>query len=266
MGDIDRDLDLRLVGGGAQMRRGDYVAELEQRMVGRRRLFDENIERGAGDLARFDRLGQRGFIDDSAACAIDDAHALFHLREGGGADQPARVVGERRVHGDEIGAPKDLSRLDQLDAEPGRGLGGEDRIEADHFHLEAERAIGDDPADIAQPDDAEHLVADLGAGELAALPASGLERSVGRRDMTRQRHHHRDRVLGGGDAVAERAVHHDDPAPGGRVEVDVVDADAGASDHLERGGAVDNLARDFGRAADQQRVVGRDDRRPARRA
>ena len=253
--DIDRDLDLRLVGCGAQMRRDDHVAELEQRMVRRRRLFDEDIERRTGDFARAQRLRQRGLIDDSAARAIDNPHALFHFGERSRTDHPARVVGERRVHRDKVGALENLLETRQLDADPRRRLGGEERIIAEHLHLEADRAVGDDAADIAEPDHAQRLVAHFGAGELAALPAAGPERSVGGGDMTRERHHHRDRVLGGRDAIARGAVHHDYPAAGGGFEIDVVDPDARASDHLERFRAVDNPGGDFGRAANHERVV-----------
>ena len=41
------------------------------------------------------------------------------------------------------------------------------------------------------------------------------------------------RVLGGGDRIAERRVHHHDAPAGGGGKVDVVDADAGPADHLE---------------------------------
>ena len=40
--------DLRLRGRGAEMRRADHLVELEQRMIGRRRLLLEDVERGAG--------------------------------------------------------------------------------------------------------------------------------------------------------------------------------------------------------------------------
>ena len=76
------------------------------------------------------------------------------------------------------------------------------------------------------------------------FPLARLHRGGGRGNLPRQRHHHRDRVLGGRDAVAGRTVHHDDAAPRRRFEVDVVDADAGATDHLEPRGGVDDLARD----------------------
>ncbi len=85
-----------------------------------------------------------------------------------------------------------------------------------------------------------------------------MNRRVGCRDMPRQRHHHRNRVLGSRDAVAGRAVHHDDSTTRRRFDIDVVDADACAADHFERGGGIDHFARDAGAAANQQRVVGRD--------
>jgi len=40
-------------------------------------------------------------------------------------------------------------------------------------------------------------------------------------------------VLGGGDVVAGGGVHHHHALLGRRVDVDVVDADAGAADRLE---------------------------------
>ena len=129
---------------------------------------------------------------------------------------------------------KSSSRLDQLNADAAGGLRRQDRIVADHFHLEPMRAVGDDPADVAEADDAERLVADLGAGEFAAIPFAGVDRRVRRRDVPRQRHHHRDRVLGGRDAVAGRAVHHDDSAARRRFDIDVIDPDARAPDHFQR--------------------------------
>ena len=46
-----RDVDLRLVGRGAEVRRGDEVRRAEQRrFLGR--LGREHVERGAGDVAR----------------------------------------------------------------------------------------------------------------------------------------------------------------------------------------------------------------------
>ena len=49
LGDLQRDVLLRLGGGGAQMRRADHVGMAEQH-VGGGRLLDEHVERRARDL------------------------------------------------------------------------------------------------------------------------------------------------------------------------------------------------------------------------
>jgi hypothetical protein len=197
-------------------------------------------------------------LPDSAPCAVDHAHALFHQRERSRAHDAAGFVGKRRVHGDKIGAPEQLFQSDQFDAGLGRGIGGQDRIEANHLHLQAERAIRNDSADIAEAYDPERFVANLDAGEFSPLPFARAQGGVGGGDMPRQRHHQGNRMLRRGHAVAERTVHHDDAAPRSSVEIDVVDADAGASDHAERFRGVDHFRRDPRRAADHERMVGRD--------
>src|SRR5262249_60801931 len=69
----------------------------------------------------------------------------------------------------------------------------------------------------------------------------------------------RDGVLGGGDGVAERRVHHHDAGGGGRRHVDVVDADAGAADHLQALGGGQHVLVGFGGGADGEAVVVADD-------
>ena len=174
-----------------------------------------------------------------------------------GVDDVAGLVGERRVQRDEIGALEQLVELDLLDAEIDRALRRQERIVGDHLHLQAERAVGDDRADIAAADDAERLAEDLDAHELVLLPLAGAGRGVGFRDLPRQRQHQRDGVLGGGDRIAERRVHHDDAARGRRRNVDIVDADAGAADHLQVLGLLQDLRRHLGGGADGEAVDSR---------
>ena len=193
----------------------------------------EHIEGGAGDMARFERVIERVLDDEAAARAIDDAHALLHLGDRRRIDDAARLVGQRRVQRDEIGAAEDVVELDLLDADLDRPLRRQERIEGDDLHLEAERPVGDDRADIAAADDAQRLVEELDAHEAVLLPLAGMGRGIGLGDLAGQRHHQRDRVLGRGDGVAEGRVHHDDAARRGGGNVDIVDADAGAADHLE---------------------------------
>ena len=66
-------------------------------------------------------------------------------------------------------------------------------------------------------------------------------------------------MLGSGDRIAERRIHHDDALGGGRGNVDVVDADAGASDHLEAFRPFQDLRRDLGRGTDRETVEIPDD-------
>jgi hypothetical protein len=48
--------------------------------------------------------GQKiGLVDDAAAGAIQNAHALFHFGKGGGIDHSFGFVRHRHVDGDEIG-------------------------------------------------------------------------------------------------------------------------------------------------------------------
>ena len=78
-------------------------------------------------------------------------------------------------------------------------------------------------------------------------------------NLARQRQHQRDRVLGGGDRIAERRVHHDDALGRGGGNFDIVDADAGAADHLQLRRLGDDLRRRLGRRADGKAVIIADD-------
>ena len=136
----------------------------------------------------------------------------------------------------------------------GGALGREERIVGDHAHAQAERAVDHDRADIAGADHAERLAGDLDAHEAVLLPLAGLRRGVGLRDLPREREHQGDRVLGGGDRIAERRVHHDDALGGRGRDVDIVDADAGAADHLQVLRLLQDLRRHLGGRADREAV------------
>ena len=66
-------------------------------------------------------------------------------------------------------------------------------------------------------------------------------------------------MLGGGDGIAEGRVHHDDALGRRRRDVDVVDADASAADHLQVGRPFENLRRHLGGGSDHEAVVVADD-------
>ena len=65
---------------------------------------------------------------------------------------------------------------------------------------------------------------------------------------------HRDGVLGGRHDVALRGVDHHHAVRGGRRQIDVVDADAGAADHEQLVGGLEDRLGDFGGRTHDQRV------------
>src|SRR3546814_1858623 len=74
---------------------------------------------------------------------------------------------------------------------------GQEGVEGDDLHAQAQRAFGDDAADIATADQAERLLRQLDAHEAVLFPLAGLRRGVGFGNLARQREHHRDRMFGG---------------------------------------------------------------------
>ena len=177
----------------------------------------------------------------------------------------AGLVGQRRVQRDEVGPGQQRVEIDLFDAHFHRAFGREERIEGDDLHLEAQRAAGDDRADIARADQAQRLAGDFDAHEAVLRPLAGLGLGIGFGDLAGEREHQRDGVFGGGDRVAERGVHHHDALRRGGGDIDVVDADPGAADDLEVGGGVEDLLGHLGRAADREAIILADDRRSALR-
>jgi hypothetical protein len=66
-------------------------------------------------------------------------------------------------------------------------------------------------------------------------------------------------VLGGGDRIAERRVHHDDALRRGGGNLDIVDADAGAADDLQPRRLFENLRGRLGGGADGEAIIVADD-------
>ena len=70
---------------------------------------------------------------------------------------------------------------------------------------------------------------------------------MGARNGARHRQHESEGVLGDGNRIAAGSIHDHDAALGGRIEIDVVDAHAGASDHAQFGRLVHHGRVDEGR-------------------
>ena len=122
LGDVDARAILRLLGGGAQVRRHDGLRQLEQRGVGAR-LRGVDVEARTADVAGLDGVGQGLLVDEAAAGRVDDDLALLRLRQEVGVEHAGRLLGLGQVDGDEVGAGDQLIELDELDASCGRAPG-----------------------------------------------------------------------------------------------------------------------------------------------
>ena len=163
------------------------------------------------------------------------------------------------MHGDEVGTGEQIVQRYFLDTHFNRALLGQERVIGDDFHPEADRAFRDDRTDIAGTDQAKRLAGQLDTHEFGFFPLAGLGRRIGRWQLARQSEHQCDGMLRGGDAVAEWRVHDHDALGGGRRNIDIVDADAGAADHFQIGRCRQNFWCDSCRGADGEAVIFADD-------
>ena len=142
----------------------------------------------------------------------------------------------------------------QLHAELLRAGRGDVRVVGDDLGAERLQAGGDERADAAEADDADGLLVELDARVLRALPLPLRERAVGGRDVAGEAQDVADGQLGGRDDVRGRRVDDHDAGGGRRLDVDVVEPDAGARDDLELRGGGDRLGVDLRRGAHEDRV------------
>ncbi len=167
----------------------------------------------------------------------------------------AGLVGQRHVQGDEVGAVKQLIQFHLGHAHRLRALLAQERVVGHDLHMQPQRPVADDAADIAGADHAEGLVEQLDPHEAVLLPLARMGGFGGFRQLPRHREHHRNRVLGRGDGVAEGRIHHDHALFGRGRDIDIVDPDTGAADDLEPGRRFQHLFCNLGRGADCKAVI-----------
>ena len=147
-----------------------------------------------------------------------------------------------------------LDRRHEVDAELAGAIGAHVRVVGRQLHAERVGPLRDEHAHATEADDAERLVVELDALPPGAVPLRGRARSRSAcGHVAGLREQQGDGVLGRRQHVGLRRVHHHDAAPGGRFDVDVVEADAGPADDDELVGRLEDLGGDLGGAADHQR-------------
>ena len=155
--------------------------------------------------------------------------------------------------------------VDQRDAELRGAAGLHVRVVGDHLGTERHEPLGREHADPAEADDADRLLVDLDAGVLRALPLAVLQCGIGGRDVAGGRQQQSTASSAALTMLDGRRVHDHDAGLRCRRDVDVVEPDAGAGDHLQPAAGGQRLGIDLGGAADQHRVRRRRSRAAARR-
>ena len=131
-------------------------------------------------------------------------------------------------------------------------VGRDERVVGHQPHAEGQGPLGHQGPDPPQTDDAEDLAVQLDALPLGALPLPRHQGGVGLGDVPGLGQQQGHGLLGGREDVRLGGVDHHDPALGGRVDVDVVEPDAGPAHHDEVGAGRQHLGGDRGGRADDQ--------------
>jgi hypothetical protein len=253
LGDGLARLVLGLDGGGAEVGRGHHRVELEQgRLSGG--LDRPDVDGGTGHDAVLDGGGEGRLVDDPAPGHVDDPQPRLGLGQQRRVEQPGRLRRLRHVQRDEVRPLHQLLEREQLDAHGPGPVGRDVGVERHELHAEGVGPLRHERADAAEADDAEDLAVELDALPLRPLPLPGLQRGVGLGHVAGLGQQERHRVLGRRQDVRLRRVDDHHAPAGGRLDVDVVQADAGPADHHEVGPGLQHVGRDRRRRADDQGV------------
>lgn len=206
------------------------------------------------------RCGQGGFLDQAATRAIDNAHSALRLLQTGCIKKVTRLRSERGMQGDEIGIGHQIVQLiDQLDLQTARARRREIWIECHYAHAKSDRAPAQLATDPAHSDNPERFVIELNPFQIFTIPTSTAHGGIGLRNFPRHRKQKGKCVFGRGNGIATGCIEHDDPAPGRSLNIDIVDANAGAADGAQLHASVQNPGRNFRLAAnDDGAEVGND--------
>ena len=124
----------------------------------------------------------------------------------------------------------------------------------DNFHPEGPCPPRHFHADSSQAHDAQGLAPQFGALKRFLLPLPGMHQFVRAADVAGHRQHERQRVLGHGDGIGAGSVHHRNALAGGGIQIDVIDAHAGAPDDPQLTGMFQQIGVHLHRRANDERV------------
>ena len=193
-------------------------------------------------------------MDDATAGAVHDHHTGFHGSDGLRVDDALRFRRQRRMDRNDVGALKQIRQRHHRHAHFLCSIRSQIGIVRDHSHTDSLRHFRQVAADLADTDDAEHLIIELDPHELVLLPLARFHRRGGLRNPAAHRADHGHRVLGGRNRIAARRIHHDDAAFGGRRRIDVIEAGARAPHDFQLRSGRDQLLRHLGAGPHDQPI------------
>src|SRR5207247_11325199 len=105
-------------------------------------------------------------------------------------------------------------------------------------------------SDPAHPDDAKHLVVELDAFEIFAVPFTAAHDCIGLRNFPRDAKQQGKCMFGGRNGVAARRVEHNNTASRRSFDIDIINTDAGTANHAHLGAGIQDITANFGLTID----------------
>eukprot|EP01137_Pigoraptor_chileana_P026947 Opistho-2@8927 len=205
--------------GTRQVRRQAYSGVRIEGMAGRQRLGLGDIERGQGDAAAVQGLGQGHMVEQAATRDIDQVQARLGGGQHLGIHQAARLRGQRRGQHDMVGLGEQLLQI------TGAFDAGhlERRVRAaqgQHAQAQGQGLRGQGLADGTEADQAEGAAAQLGQlGPAGPVPLRGIAEPDLRQLLGRGKDRGQGELGNGGGRAAACGGHRQLEQPG-RIGVD----------------------------------------------
>ncbi len=211
----------------------DHLVAVEQRGV-LRRFLGHHVDARPGEFLVSKRVVERPDVDGRTPRGVHHDRVVVHPLERLRVEQVVRLVRERDVDGDEVGAVEQGVEVDLRDVVVGHLVGVDVRVVGDHVEVERARPPAEFPRDLPEPREAQRSPAEpvdgLRDGPVPPPPAN---LAVVARDLPDAGEQQRERVRRHLVQTVRRDVEHADAVFRGRVEVDAVDADAVPTDRRE---------------------------------
>ncbi len=142
-----------------------------------------------------------------------------------------RLRGQRRMQRNEIRAGEQIVELiDELDLQTAGACRGKIWVVSHDAHAESNSAATELTANASHSDNAESFIIELDAFEILAVPIAGAHARLGWRNSARDAKQKRKRVLGRRHCVSAGCIQDDDAAPRRGFNIDIIYADARATD------------------------------------